>query len=66
MNNLKKIINELEKDPDLIEARVLIEQFVQELKEVEKYLTSLRQLSEYGHGRLGMLRLVIGEDSNVV
>ncbi len=63
MNNLKKIINELEKDSDLIEARVLVEQFVQELKGVEKYLTGLRQLSEYGHGRLEMLRLVIGEDS---
>lgn len=63
MNNLKKIIRELEKDPDLIEARVLVEQFVQELKGVEKYLTDLRQLSEYGHGRLEMLRLVIGEDS---
>lgn len=63
MNNLKKIINELEKDPDLIEASVLVEQFVQELKGVEKYLTGLHQLSEYGVGRLEMLRLVIGEDS---
>jgi len=61
MNNLKKIIRELAKDPDLIEARVLVEQFVQELEGVEKYLTGLPQLSEYGVGRLEMLRLVIGE-----
>jgi len=64
MNNLKKIIRELEKDPDLIEARVLVEQFVQELEGVGKYLTGVHPLSEYGVGRLEMLRLVIGEDSN--
>jgi uncharacterized protein Yka (UPF0111/DUF47 family) len=59
MTNLKQIIKELEKDPDDVEARILIEMFKRELEQ---------ELAEALHSRplrpvtAETLRRVIGED----